>query len=310
MAKACAPKGALSYRQRKALPAKAFALPSVRMFPLYKQVGGKLVPSKTHAINAKARATQAKNRGDLSASSARTIHKRADAVIKECDTMAKTKRKKVSVSKSGRAIPATLDKRDTDMLRMIQRTIRANEVVMRDDMTAAQKARVNRLMARKLVQNALKPGTYMLTQKGAKAVGVKFISKAEVRQRVGQLVKAAKASKSTKSGGTVPRGRKKAAKKKTAKKKTAKKKAAKKKTQRTPAQRAATKRLVAMNKKRAKKKAAKKKPKKRAGSRARYAAKKGQKRGRIHVRVSGASKRVPVEVRDVPEVKNKVIVLV
>jgi len=305
MAKACAPKGALSYRQRKALPAKAFALPSVRMFPLYKQVGGKLVPSKTHAINAKARATQAKNRGDLSASSARTIHKRADAVIKECDTMAKTKRKKVSVSKSGRATPATLDKRDTDMLRMIQRTVRANEVVMRDDMTAGQKARVNRLMARKLVQNALKPGTYMLTQKGAKAVGVKFISKAEVRQRVGQLVEAAKASKSTKSGGTVPRTRKKTAKKKTAKKKTAKKKA-----KRTAAQRAATKKLVEMNKKRAKKKTAKKKPKKRAGSRARYAAKKGQKRGRIHVRVSGASKRVPVEVRDVPEVKNKVIVLV
>jgi len=305
MANACAPKGALSYRQRKALPAKAFALPSVRMFPLYKRVDGKLVPSKTHAVNAKARATQAKNRGDLSASSARTIHKRADAVIKECDTMAKTKRKRVSVSKSGRATPATLDKRDTDMLRMIQRTIRANEVVMRDDMTAAQKARVNRLMARKLVQNALKPGTYMLTQKGAKAIGVKFISKAEVRQRVGQLVKAAKASKSTKSGGTVPRTRKKATKKKATKKK-----AAKKKAQRTAAQRAATKKLVEMNKKRAKKKTAKKKPKKRAGSRARYAAKKGQKRGRIHVRVSGASKRVPVEVRDVPEVKNKVIVLV
>lgn len=308
MAKACAPKGSLSYAQRKKLPAKAFAQPTLRAFPLYKMSGGKLLPSKTHAVNAKARAQQAYNRGELSKSTLAMIDRKADRVIKECDmAKAKKKPKKVTIDRgTGRTMAVKLDKRDEEMLRMIQRTIRANEVVQLIDLSAAQKARLNRLMARKLVQNALQRGTYMLTQKGAKAINVKFVSKAEVKKRVGAMVKAAKAAK--KPGGTVPGGRKKTSKKKASKKKASKKKASKK-TTRTAAQRAATRRLIEMNKKRAKKKAAKKKAAKKKAARKSRAVK-ARYGPRVNVKVEGSKRRVPVEVRDVPSIRNRVVVLV
>lgn len=312
MAKACAPKGSLSYAQRKKLPAKAFAQPNLRAFPLYKMSGGKLLPSKSHAVNAKARAKQAYNRGELSKTTLAMIRRKADKVIKECDMAKAKKNSKVKVDRAtGRMMAVKLDKRDEEMLRMIQRTIRANEVVQLIDLSAAQKARLNRLMARKLVQNALQRGTYMLTQKGAKAINVKFISKAEVKKRVGAMVKAAKASK--KPGGTVPGARRKVSKKKTAKKKASKKKASKKKTSkkttRTAAQRAATRRLIEMNKKRAKKTAKKKAAKKKKAARKSRAVK-ARYGPRVNVKVEGSKTRVPVEVRDVKSIRNRVVVLV
>jgi hypothetical protein len=52
-------KGPLTTKARNSLPNWAFALPKTRAYPLYRPgKDGKPIPSRSHAINAKARATQ------------------------------------------------------------------------------------------------------------------------------------------------------------------------------------------------------------------------------------------------------------
>lgn len=61
----------LSAKARKKLPASVFAGPD-RSYP---------IPDKTHASNAKARATQMLAKGKLSASAASRIRARANAIL-------------------------------------------------------------------------------------------------------------------------------------------------------------------------------------------------------------------------------------
>lgn len=58
---------------RNALPASKFGLPGVRKYPL---------PDKSHAVNAKARATQQEAKGNLSPASAAKIRAKANAILK------------------------------------------------------------------------------------------------------------------------------------------------------------------------------------------------------------------------------------
>ncbi len=62
----------LTTKQRKAMPKSEFALPSGR-YP---------IPDKSHAANAKARATQQLAKGNLSASQKATIDRKANAKLK------------------------------------------------------------------------------------------------------------------------------------------------------------------------------------------------------------------------------------
>lgn len=62
----------LTAKDRKKLPKSTFALPGERKFP---------IPDKSHAANAKARATQMENSGKLSASAKATIDKKANKVL-------------------------------------------------------------------------------------------------------------------------------------------------------------------------------------------------------------------------------------
>jgi len=64
----------LKAESRNALPASKFALPSERKFPLI---------DKSHAANAKARATQMVNKGKLSPASAAKIRSKANAILGE-----------------------------------------------------------------------------------------------------------------------------------------------------------------------------------------------------------------------------------
>lgn len=57
---------------RKALPAKAFGEPGQRKYPM---------PDKSHAVNAKARATQQVRAGRLSPSTAAKIKAKADRIL-------------------------------------------------------------------------------------------------------------------------------------------------------------------------------------------------------------------------------------
>jgi len=57
---------------RNAIPTSQFGLPSSRKYPM---------PDKSHAANAKARATQMVEKGKLSASSAAKIRAKANAVL-------------------------------------------------------------------------------------------------------------------------------------------------------------------------------------------------------------------------------------
>ena len=59
---------------RKKLPAKDFAEPKKRAYP---------IEDKAHARNAKARASQAANAGRISKAEAKRIDKKADAVLKK-----------------------------------------------------------------------------------------------------------------------------------------------------------------------------------------------------------------------------------
>ena len=63
----------LTAAKRKALPKSSFALPASRGYP---------VPDKSHAANAKARASQAVNAGRMSVSTERKIDAKANRVLK------------------------------------------------------------------------------------------------------------------------------------------------------------------------------------------------------------------------------------
>jgi hypothetical protein len=64
----------LSARSRDKLPAKDFAEPEQRAYP---------IEDKPHARNAKARASQAVKAGRMSRAEAARIDKKADAVLKD-----------------------------------------------------------------------------------------------------------------------------------------------------------------------------------------------------------------------------------
>lgn len=62
----------LSAAARKAIPTKEFGMPKQRKYPM---------PDKSHAANAKARATQMVAKGKLSPASAARIRAKANAVM-------------------------------------------------------------------------------------------------------------------------------------------------------------------------------------------------------------------------------------
>ncbi len=64
----------LKAAQRNALPKSEFGMPGSRKFPM---------PDRSHAANAKARATQGVKRGTLSAASAAKIRAKANRVLGE-----------------------------------------------------------------------------------------------------------------------------------------------------------------------------------------------------------------------------------
>lgn len=64
--------GTLTAKRRNALPKKAFGMPGERKYPM---------PDASHAANAKARATQQFNKGNLSASAKAKIDAKANRVM-------------------------------------------------------------------------------------------------------------------------------------------------------------------------------------------------------------------------------------
>lgn len=64
--------GIIGTAMRKAMPAKSFGLPKQRKYPM---------PDRSHAANAKARATQQVKKGNLSPSSAAKIRAKANRVL-------------------------------------------------------------------------------------------------------------------------------------------------------------------------------------------------------------------------------------
>jgi len=62
----------LKAKTRNALPERAFGMPGQRKYPM---------PNKSHAANAKARATQMVKRGKLSSSSAAQIRAKANRIL-------------------------------------------------------------------------------------------------------------------------------------------------------------------------------------------------------------------------------------
>lgn len=64
--------GILKTAARKSLPTSEFGLPGQRKYPM---------PDASHAVNAKARATQMVNAGKLSSSSAAKIRAKANKVL-------------------------------------------------------------------------------------------------------------------------------------------------------------------------------------------------------------------------------------
>ena len=73
----------LSVSKRKALPKKAFGLPSKVGKGNEAGKGAYPMPDVKHAINAKARATQMVNKGKLSPSAKKTIVTKANKIIKK-----------------------------------------------------------------------------------------------------------------------------------------------------------------------------------------------------------------------------------
>lgn len=73
----------LTTKKRNALPAATLGLPSKRAYPM---------PDKSHAANAKARATQQVKAGNLAPSTAAKIDAKANAVLgKKCGGKVKKK---------------------------------------------------------------------------------------------------------------------------------------------------------------------------------------------------------------------------
>jgi len=66
--------GKLTAKSRSALPKASFGLPGSRSYPM---------PDKSHAANAKARASQAVNAGRMSPSTAGKIDAKANKVLKK-----------------------------------------------------------------------------------------------------------------------------------------------------------------------------------------------------------------------------------
>lgn len=64
----------LTTTARKALPRSDFGLPGKKAYP---------IPDKSHAANAKARATQMENEGKLSAGAKARIDSKADKILSE-----------------------------------------------------------------------------------------------------------------------------------------------------------------------------------------------------------------------------------
>lgn len=62
----------LTAKTRNKIPSSSFGLPGQRKYPM---------PNRSHAANAKARATQMVNKGKLSASSAAKIKAKANRVL-------------------------------------------------------------------------------------------------------------------------------------------------------------------------------------------------------------------------------------
>lgn len=62
----------LKAASRNALPAKEFGMPGARKYPM---------PDRSHAVNAKARATQMVSRGKLSPSTASKIRAKANRIL-------------------------------------------------------------------------------------------------------------------------------------------------------------------------------------------------------------------------------------
>ena len=80
----CARKGKISPKARRQLPNNAFALPSLRMYPLYKLVDGRLAPSASHAQNAKARARAALSARRIDQKTYKLIVRKANVVLSKC----------------------------------------------------------------------------------------------------------------------------------------------------------------------------------------------------------------------------------
>ncbi len=72
--------GKLTTKARSDLPAKEFGLPAKRAYPM---------PDASHAANAKARATQQVNAGNLSPSQKATIDAKANKVIQSTGAVKK-----------------------------------------------------------------------------------------------------------------------------------------------------------------------------------------------------------------------------
>ena len=62
----------LSEKQRDKMPESKFGLPDERKYPM---------PDKSHARNAKARASQAQNAGRISAADEKKIDRKADKIL-------------------------------------------------------------------------------------------------------------------------------------------------------------------------------------------------------------------------------------
>lgn len=78
----------LTSKERKGIPTSEFGLPGERKYPM---------PDKSHAANAKARATQQVEQGNLSSSSKAKIDAKANKVLGEASV--KKERKPMSFSR-------------------------------------------------------------------------------------------------------------------------------------------------------------------------------------------------------------------
>ena len=72
----------LSEQKRAKLPAKEFGLPErAQSTDAKKETGNYPMPDKSHAANAKARATQQYEAGNLTKSQMERIHRKADKIL-------------------------------------------------------------------------------------------------------------------------------------------------------------------------------------------------------------------------------------